>query len=445
MYRWNFLDRCLERRYKALVASPPPVCRVRGVVTHLMGTVVEGSGCKAPMGACCWIVDHKGNKQLAEVIGFERDRFFLMPYADIVGIASGDSILATMHDYTFPIGPELLGRVLNGMGQPMDGGAPISSEKWCSLHATAFNPLGRKAVSEVLDVGVSAINLCMTIGKGQRMGLFAGSGVGKSVLLSMITRFTKADVIVVGLIGERGREVKEFIEHHLGTEGLKRSVVVAAPADCTPIQRINAAYTAMSVAEYFRDQGQDVLLLVDSLTRFAHAQRELGLALGEPPATKGYPPSVFAKIAQFVERSGNHAGEGTMTAIYTVLADGDDIQDPVVDSARAILDGHIILKRSLAERGHYPAIDVTASISRCMIDIVSEKARVNAQLFRKYYSILMENQDILAVGAYTKGVDADLDWAVSHRTELLDFFSQGVDNRPSFSDNAVRLEALLCS
>ncbi|MCA1806070.1 MAG: FliI/YscN family ATPase, partial [Xanthomonadaceae bacterium] len=319
----------------------------------------------------------------------------------------------------------LLGRVLDGAGNPLDGKGPLQVETHVPLTGRNINPLSRKPVREPLDVGVRAINALLSVGRGQRMGLFAGSGVGKSVLLGMMTKYTNADVIVVGLIGERGREVKEFVDNILGPKGLARSVVVATPADNSPLMRLHGAMMATSIAEHFRDQGKNVLLLMDSLTRFAQAQREIALAIGEPPATKGYPPSVFAKLPHLVERAGNgDVGGGSITAFYTVLAEGDDQNDPIADAARAILDGHIVLSRHIAESGHYPAIDIEASISRVMNDIVSKEHQQAAQRFKQLYSIYNQHRDLISVGAYQPGSDPRVDEAVTLQPALSRFLRQ---------------------
>lgn len=420
-----------------------PEITVYGTVSRLIGATVEAEGCRASVGTCCEIITEQGTRQLAEVVGFHHGTLYLMPYGEIGGIASGDKIRPTGKSYQVPVGTALLGRVVNGLGEPIDNLGPLKCTETRSLHHGMINPMDRMPIKTPLDVGVLTLNLFTTLGKGQRLGLFAGSGVGKSMLLAMLTRFTEADVIVIGLIGERGREVKEFITQNLGPEGMKRTVVVAAPADSTPLSRINGAYISTLIAEYFRDEGKHVLLLMDSLTRFAHAQRELGLAVGEPPATRGYPPSVFAKIPQLIERAGNSASQGSLTAIYTVLAEGDDQQDPVVDSARAILDGHIVLSRRLAEKGHYPAIDVEASVSRSMMHIVSREQSQMASLYRKYHAKLRENEDLLAIGAYTKGIDTELDWAVTHRLELENFTMQDYHKKIGLAQGLDMLKTLV--
>ncbi|MGL4456918.1 MAG: FliI/YscN family ATPase, partial [Plesiomonas shigelloides] len=331
---------------------------------RVVGLTLEAIGCRAPVGSLCLIETVSGEME-AEVVGFSGDTLFLMPTEPLTGVLPGARVTPIVSKQGIPVGPELLGRIIDGVGRPLDGLGPLRCQQSADFSAAPINPLQRKPIHEVLDVGIKAINSMLTVGKGQRIGLFAGSGVGKSVTLGMMTRGTTAQVVVVGLIGERGREVREFIEEILGEEGRRRSVVIAAPADSSPLMRLKGCQTALTVAEYFRDQGQDVLLLMDSLTRFAQAQREIALSVGEPSATKGYPPSVFAKLPALVERAGNGAeGKGSITAFFTVLSEGDDLQDPIADASRAILDGHIVLSRQLADAGHYPAIDVERSVSR---------------------------------------------------------------------------------
>ena len=335
-----------------------------GQLVRVVGLTLEARGCRAPIGSLCAIETMEG-ELVAEVIGFDDELLYLMPIDELRGVLPGAKVTPLGAKSGLNVGLALLGRVLDGSGQPIDGLGALNTDEQVSNHVNAINPLSRRPITEPLDVGVRSINAMLTVGKGQRMGLFAGSGVGKSVLLGMMTRGTTADIIVVGLVGERGREVKEFIEEILGEEGRRRSVVVAAPADTSPLMRLRACETSTRLAEYFRDLGHNVLLLMDSLTRYAQAQREIALAVGEPPATKGYPPSVFAKLPRLVERAGNGGGkQGSITAFYTVLTEGDDQQDPIADASRAILDGHIVLSRALAESGHYPAIDIEASISR---------------------------------------------------------------------------------
>jgi flagellum-specific ATP synthase len=390
----------------------------------MVGLTLEAVGCQAAIGDRCLVETPSGGALDAEVVGFAGERTFLMPSGDMRGLTPNARVVPTGSVYAAAVGPGLLGRVIDGTGRPLDGRGPVRTDASWPLLGRPINPLDRRVISEPLDVGVRAINGLLTIGRGQRMGLFAGSGVGKSVLLGMMTRYTDADVIVVGLVGERGREVKEFTDRILGSEGLSRSVVVATPADTPPMLRLHGAMLATSIAEYFRDRGMKVLLLMDSLTRFAQAQREVALAIGEPPATRGYPPSVFAKLPQLVERAGNGAGSGSITGIYTVLAEGDDQQDPIADCARAILDGHIVLSRDIAETGQYPAIDIEASISRVMSEVVSEEHRRSALRFKQIYSTYRKNRDLISVGAYARGSDPRIDEAIEYWPRLLRFLQQ---------------------
>ncbi|ODA25974.1 flagellar protein export ATPase FliI [Photobacterium damselae] len=397
-----------------------------GRLTRVVGLTLEAVGCRAPVGSLCKVETINGELE-AEVIGFSGDTLFLMPSEQLTGVMPGAKVTPILQEGGLPVGPELLGRVIDGVGNPLDGLGDIYTQHRASFSAPAINPLKRKPIKEPLDVGLKAINGCLTVGKGQRIGLFAGSGVGKSVTLGMMTRGTTAQVVVVGLIGERGREVKEFIDEILGEEGRQRSVVVAAPADASPLMRLKGCQTALTIAEYFRDQGQDVLLLMDSLTRFAQAQREIALSVGEPPATKGYPPSVFAKLPALVERAGNgDENQGSITAFFTVLSEGDDLQDPIADASRAILDGHIVLSREMADAGHYPAIDVERSVSRVMPAIVTEEHMIMAKAVRQILSICRKNQDLVAIGAYKPGSDPNIDQAFSLKPRLDGFLQQGM-------------------
>ncbi|MEZ8238794.1 flagellar protein export ATPase FliI [Vibrio splendidus] len=395
-----------------------------GKLVRVVGLTLEATGCKAPIGSLC-LVETMSDQMEAEVVGFSGDNLFLMPSEQITGILPGARVTPVTTESGIPVGMELLGRVIDGVGNPLDGLGPIYTEQRASFNAEPINPLARKPISEPLDVGLKAINGLLTVGKGQRIGLFAGSGVGKSVTLGMMTRGTTAQVVVVGLIGERGREVKEFIEEILGEDGRKRSVVVAAPADSSPLMRLKGCQTALAVAEYFRDQGLDVLLLMDSLTRFAQAQREIALSVGEPPATKGYPPSVFAKLPALVERAGNGNDEqGSITAFFTVLTEGDDLQDPIADASRAILDGHIVLSREMADAGHYPAIDVEKSVSRVMPQITTEEHVLMSKAVRQVLSICRKNQDLVSIGAYKPGTDPAIDSAFTLKPRLDEYLQQ---------------------
>jgi len=417
---------------------------VEGRLTRMIGLTLEAVGVRANVGARCLVENSDGESIEAEVVGFAGEKLYLMPTGPIRGIGPNARVIPTGRSYEAAVGDGLLGRVIDGAGTPLDGKGPIDATARIPLSGRPINPMARRPIREPLDVGVRAINTLLTVGRGQRMGLFAGSGVGKSVLLGMMTRFTTAEVIVVGLIGERGREVKEFIENILGEEGMARAVVVAAPADATPVMRLHGASLATSVAEYFRDQGRDVLLLMDSLTRYAQAQRELALAIGEPPATKGYPASVFAKLPQLVERAGNgDVGGGSITAFYTVLTEGDDQQDPIADSARAILDGHVVLSRRLAEAGHYPAIDIEASISRAMTEITKTEHQQAARGFKRIYSTYQQNRDLISVGAYVKGSNPQIDEAIRLYPVLTHFLQQGIDEPVDFAQSMQDLTAVM--
>ncbi len=412
---------------------------VTGKLTRMVGLTLEAVGCQASIGGRCLIESTQGEPIEAEVVGFHDDRLYLMPIGDLQGLGPDARVIPTHSVCEVAVGEHLLGRVLDGAGHALDGKGRISADERVPLSGRAINPLTRSPIREPLDVGVAAINALLSVGRGQRMGLFAGSGVGKSVLLGMMTRYTNADVIVVGLIGERGREVKEFVQNILGEDGLSRSVVVATPADNSPLMRMHGAMLATSVAEYFRDQGKQVLLLMDSLTRFAQAQREVALAIGEPPATKGYPPSVFAKLPQLVERAGTGDRGGSITAFYTVLAEGDDQNDPIADAARAILDGHVVLSRELAEAGHYPAIDVDASISRVMVDVVAPEHEQAARRFKQIYSAYRQNRDLINVGAYQAGSDGRVDEAIALYPQLSRFLQQNMHEQVTWNDSLAGL------
>ncbi len=428
----------------------------RGTLTRLAGLVLEASGLRLPVGSQCYIRSPSLDPVLAEVVGFTQDRAYLMPAGDLHGLTSGAAVVpaaafaptprlgqATHQDsdldvgrLRLPLGEGLLGRVVDAHGAPMDRMGPIRDVAPLALDRNPVNAMDRAPVRDVLDTGIRAINALLTVGRGQRIGLFSGSGVGKSVLLGMMARYTSADVIVVGLIGERGREVKEFIEDILGDEGRARSVVVAAPADSPPMVRMQGAAYATAIAESFRDKGKHVLLLMDSLTRYAMAQREIALAIGEPPATKGYPPSCFAKLPQLVERSGNGLhGVGSITAFYTVLSEGDDQQDPIADAARAILDGHIVLSRELAEAGHYPAIDIAQSASRVMHNVVPASHFELARRFRAMNAKYDKGRDLVQIGAYVAGSDAKMDRAITLHEPMQAFLQQNMYASASLEDS----------
>ncbi len=456
-YVRNYLNDCGQL---ASIAEP---IQVTGKVSRVAGLVLESTGLKLAVGSGCTVMLNDGGQVEAEVVGFANDRLFLMPHGHIAGVAPGARVIpedvvsslpkpgtishprlrASDRTKHYPVGSELLGRVVDGMGRPLDELGELNTRYSKPLYGRPYNPLARAPIDAVLDVGIRAINALLTIGRGQRIGLFAGSGVGKSVLLGMMARYTSADVIVVGLIGERGREVKEFIEHTLGPEGLARSVVVAAPADTSPLMRLQGAAYATTIAEHFRDEGRNVLLIMDSLTRYAMAQREIALAVGEPPASKGYPPSVFAKLPQLVERAGNgKPGGGSITAFYTVLSEGDDPQDPIADAARAILDGHIVLSRSLADSGHYPAIDIEASISRAMTSLVTPVHLAAVRRFKQLYSRYQRSRDLITVGAYAAGSDAVLDKAIEAYPRLEAFLQQDIHEHAAAAECLAQLGTL---
>lgn len=441
-------DRNLDRSlalgaYIDRILGDPPRPVVEGVLRRSVGLTLEAEGCHAPVGGRCDVITGDGRSVETEVVGFAGERLFLMPAGDMRGIVPNARVIPRAGVPEVRVGDDLLGRVLDGRGKPLDGGKPIAGGRRQALAGGPVNPLDRQPIRETLDVGVRTINSLLTVGRGQRMGLFAGSGVGKSMLLGMMTRNTTADVVVVGLVGERGREVREFIDTALGAEGLSRAVVVATPADDTPLMRLHGAWLSSAIAEYFRDTGRHVLLLMDSLTRFAQAQREIGLAIGEPPATKGYPPSVFARLPQLVERAGTGANGGSITAFYTVLAEGDDPNDPVVDAARAILDGHITLSRRLAESGIHPAIDIESSVSRAMSRIVDREHADLVARFRQIYAIYQEHRDLIAVGAYRRGTDPRVDEAMQMWPAILEFLRQHHDERVDAASSLAQLGQLL--
>lgn len=456
--RWrDFLGNCEDAASQASPLLPS------GHLTRINGLVMEASGLKLPLGSSCRILPLGGSPIEAEVVGFNGERLFLMPSEDVYGLSPGAKIIALEapaaapqvgqprasrrraidRGKLLPVGDVLLGRILDAAGRPLDQLGPLSSTVTRPLQSRPVNPMSRAPITQSLDVGIRAINALLTVGRGQRMGLFAGSGVGKSVLLGMMARYTEAEIIVVGLIGERGREVKEFIEQILGEEGLRRSVVIAAPADVSPLMRLQGAAYATSIAEHFRDQGKHVLLIMDSLTRYAMAQREIALAIGEPPVTRGYPPSVFARLPQLVERTGNGAeGGGSITAFYTVLVEGDDQQDPIADSARAILDGHVVLSRHLADAGHYPAIDIEQSISRAMVNLIKPGHLDQIRRFKQLYSRYQRSRDLISVGAYVAGSDPLLDQAIALYPQLEKFLQQNLDQQADFDGSVGQLHAL---
>jgi len=456
--RWQgFLEECRRR-----VKEGTPLA-TSGQLTRINGLIMEATGLRLPLGANCLVQASHGPALEAEVVGFNGERLFLMPTDDIYGLSPGARVFPVesstppprygkttapqrrVRDRArmMPVGWELLGRVVDGAGRPLDNLGPIHTSDSRPLHSRPTNPMLRAPIEHVLDTGIRAINSLLTVGRGQRMGLFAGSGVGKSVLLGMMARYTSADIIVVGLIGERGREVKEFIEQILGTEGLRRSIVVAAPADTSPLLRLHGAAYATSIAEFFRDQGKQVLLIMDSLTRYAMAQREIALAVGEPPVTRGYPPSVFARLPALVERAGNGpVGSGSITAFYTVLVEGDDQQDPIADSARAILDGHIVLSRPLADTGHYPAIDIEQSVSRAMVNLIDENQLDCIRRFKMIYSRYQRSRDLINVGAYVAGSDPVIDLGIQMMPRFDSFLQQNLNQRADYNESVAALRGL---
>lgn len=414
-----------------------------GSLVRMIGIKMEAVGCQAPIGSRCRIIVEEGHSIEAEVVGFSDGSVFLMPEGHLSGIRLGARVVPMNTRSTVAVDTRLLGRVIDGAGNAIDGRGTPKCIHHVALRGASINPLHRSPIIEPLDVGVRAINSLLTIGKGQRLGLFAGSGVGKSTLLGMMTRHTDADVIVVGLIGERGREVREFVENTLGAEGLAKAIVVATPADDTPLMRVHGAWRATAIAEYFRAQGKSVLLLMDSLTRFAQAQREIGLAVGEPPVAKGYPPSVFSLLPTLVERAGNSGpGNGSITAIYTVLVEGDDHNDPVADAARAILDGHIVLSRQVADSGLFPAIDVDSSVSRSMPNIVDAQHLGLARALKSNYALYQQNRDLINIGAYQHGADDDIDRAIKAAPHIRRFISQDQISKEGMASSLADLESM---
>ncbi len=415
-----------------------------GTLVRLVGLTLETRGIMAPLGACCEVMGKDGHRVEAEVVGFNDKTLYLMPFTDPVGVGPGDTVRVMSNSGQVRLGNELLGRVIDGRGMPIDGKPMPHLPDQLSLLGCPLNPMERGPIEEILDVGVKAINGALTIGRGQRIGLVAGSGVGKSVLLGMLTRFTKADIVVIGLIGERGREVQAFIHESLGEEGLAKSVVIAAPANVSPVLRLKATHMTHVVAEYFRDQGKNVLMLCDSLTRVAHAQREIGLAIGEPPTAKGYPPSVFALLPNLIERGGvGRHGHGSITSIYTVLAEGDDGNDPIVDIARASLDGQVMLSRRLADQAHYPAIDLNGSISRVMQTLVNSDELKQSNKLRRLWSVYQQNADLVQVGAYEAGSNPELDEAIRIREQMVDFLRQDMNKGEDYAMTRNKLSHML--
>jgi len=433
----------LAEHFAALAEKVPaaPVVAA-GKLVRGTGLTLEAIGCQLPVGSHCLVQTIDGEIE-AEVVGFGNDITYLMPTEAVRGIIPGSRVMPLARENGLGVGMGMLGRVVDGNGQPLDGKGPIETTHRVPFTRPPINPLNRRPINQPIDVGVRAINSIITVGQGQRMGLFAGSGVGKSVLMGMMTRGSSADVVVVGLVGERGREVKEFIHDILTEQERERAVVVASPADTSPLMRLKGCETAVSIAEFFRDQGLNVLLLIDSLTRYAMAQREIALAVGEPPATKGYPPSVFARLPALVERAGNGGeGQGSITGFYTVLTEGDDLQDPIADSARAILDGHIVLSRELADAGHYPAIDIEKSISRVMPQVTSDEHEMAARKIKQVYSTYQQNRDLITIGAYTKGTDSRIDLAIAADPAIRAFLQQSMKSVLPYDECLEAMETL---
>ncbi len=428
--------------YLEAVRSKDPVA-VYGKITEVIGLLIESEGPASFIGETCIIKSNgNGNDEIpAEVVGFKGRKVLLMPLGDLQGIAPGSKVIPTGKVPTVPVGKGLLGRVLDGLGNPIDEKGPIDVECWYPIQRDPPSPLERKRITEPFATGVRVIDACLTFGKGQRVGIFAGSGVGKSTLLGMIARYAQADVNVIALVGERGREVRNFLERDLGEDGLAKSVVIVATSDKPPLVRRNGAFVAQAIAEFFRDQGMDVLLMMDSVTRLAMAQREVGLAVGEPPTTKGYTPSVFAMLPRFLERSGT-SKQGSITGIYTVLVEGSDMEEPVADALRAILDGHIVLTRRLAHMNHYPAVEVLESNSRVMVDVVSKDHYQYAGEIKDLLATYRESEDLISIGAYAKGSNPKVDLAIAMKDEIDSFLRQNIDESFSFESTLQYLEAL---
>ncbi|UCE55600.1 MAG: flagellar protein export ATPase FliI [Desulfobacterales bacterium] len=429
-------------RYFSCLDDACPV-RANGQVTKVIGIVIEARGPISRLGTVCDIFTKENKKKIiAEVLGFRDNQVLMMPLEEIQGIGPGSRVVARKEKATLAVGPGLLGRVIDGLGNPIDGKGPVSVETEYPIYANAINPLLRRRINQPLDLGIRAIDGLLTVGCGQRMGVFSGSGVGKSVLLGMIARKTKADVNVIALIGERGREVNEFIQKELGPEGLQRSVIVVATSDRLPLIRMRGAFIATAIAEYFRDQGNHVNFMMDSVTRFAMAQREIGLALGEPPTTKGYTPSVFTLLPKLLERAGTSDNQGTITGLYAVLVEGDDPNEPIADALRSMLDGHINLIRDLAMQNHYPAIDVLTSISRVMDDIISPRHREYVNKLKNTLATYRKAEDLINIGAYVKGSNPKIDFAIDMIEKINAYLKQGIEENVSFEESIQQLEDL---
>lgn len=417
--------------------------RPEGKIKNVVGLIAEGQGLGMSIGSLCEIENDNGGNIMAEVVGFRDDRMLLMPYGNTRGIKPDSRVIIIEKNPRVDVGDDFLGRVVDGMGNPIDGLCPLKASKQYPLYGKPINPMHRRPIQKLMDVGVTAINTMVPLGQGQRVAIMAGSGVGKSILMGMMTRHTSADVTVIGLIGERGREVKDFVEKNLGPEGLKNSIVVAATSDSPPLIRMRGTYLATTLAEYFRDQGNNVLLIIDSITRFAMSSRDVGLAAGEPPTNRGYTPSFFAQIPVLLERAGSVEGKGSITGIYTVLVEGDDLNDPVGDTVRSIVDGHIVLSRKLASKGHYPAIDVLESVSRVMSDVVGSR---HLKLREKAIDIMAtykDVEDMISIGAYVKGSDPKVDHAKKIIPKIISFLRQDVSGKSSYEAGIQELEAIL--
>lgn len=432
-------QQCIDfKQYQERVSAVVPI-RFTGKVAHVAGLVIESNGPSVPVGDLCYIQLNNGHAPVpAEVVGFKGKKILLMPIGELDRISPGSKVIASGGPLTIGVGMEILGRIIGGLGEPIDGKGSMKSEEYRSIYNSPPDPLKRSRITEPIRTGIRVLDGLFTCGKGQRLGIFAGSGVGKSTLMGMIARNSGADVNVIALIGERGREVREFIEKSLGNEALKKSIVVSVTSDKPALLRVKGAYIASTIAEYFRDQGMQVLLMMDSVTRFANAQREIGLAIGEPPTSKGYTPSVFALLPKLLERSGT-SSKGSITGLYTVLVDGDDMNEPIADAVRGILDGHIVLSRNLANQNHYPAIDILESISRSMDDIITLEHRKAAHRLKTVYATYKESEDMINIGAYTKGSNQKIDFAISMNEQIKDYLKQDVEENGDFDSSVGRL------
>ena len=429
------------QKYLSVIDESKDYTRM-GRIINITGIISEATGPGIGVGSFCRIVNSHGKEIEAEVIGFREKKIVIMPYGELTGVSPGNLVIESEYKPTVKVGEKLLGRVLDGMGNPIDKKGPLNCRIEYPLYGDYVNPLQREIIKEVLDVGVRSINTLLTLGKGQRIGIMAGSGVGKSVLMGMIARHTKADINVIALIGERGREVREFIENVLGDEGMARSIVVVATSDMPALIRIRGAHLASAIAQYFMEQGKDVILMMDSITRFAMALREIGLAAGEPPTAKGYTPSVFAQLPKLIERAGNFEGRGSITALYNVLVEGDDLNDPVGDTVRSVVDGHIVLSRDIANRGLFPAIDVLSSISRVMNDIIDNEHKRYVRRILRIISIYKSVEDLINVGAYVDGTDHEIDMAKKMIKSINEFIRQDINERATFEESLLQLKSL---